>query len=250
MVMGFEAFKEAFKGYEDCYTIIGGTACDILMGKANLNFRVTKDIDMILLIENRFEEFGEVLWKFVKEGDYRCGWKSSEKLHFYRFTEPQKPDFPIMIELFSKDPGYQLHESNMTITPLHISDEISSLSAIMLNDAYYEFMLNGKKVVNEVGVLGAEYLIPFKMRAWIDLSRRKSEDEHVNSDDIKKHKNDVFRLMNIINPDERINVPEVVKNDIREFVTKMPQERINLKNVGLDMKVEDALQILKDVYGV
>ena len=88
------------------------------------------------------------------------------------------------------------------------------------------------------------------MRAWIDLSRRKSEDEHVNSDDIKKHKNDVFRLMNIINPDERINVPEVVKNDIREFVTKMPQERINLKNVGLDMKVEDALQILKDVYGV
>ena len=35
--MGFEVFKEAFKGYEDCYTIIGGTACDILMGKANLN---------------------------------------------------------------------------------------------------------------------------------------------------------------------------------------------------------------------
>lgn len=42
MVMGMETFREAFKGYEDCYTIIGGTACDILMDKANLNFRATK----------------------------------------------------------------------------------------------------------------------------------------------------------------------------------------------------------------
>ena len=51
MVIGLEAFREAFKGYEDCYTIIGGTACDILMNKANLDFRATRDIDMILLIE-------------------------------------------------------------------------------------------------------------------------------------------------------------------------------------------------------
>ena len=57
MVIGLEAFREAFKGYEDCYTIIGGTACDILMNKANLDFRATRDIDMILLIENRFEEY-------------------------------------------------------------------------------------------------------------------------------------------------------------------------------------------------
>ena len=165
MVMGLEVFREKFKGYEDCYTIIGGTACDILMNKANLDFRATKDIDMILLIENRFEEFGEVFWKFIKDGAYRRGWKSSEKLHFYRFTEPQTLGYPIMIELFSKEPGYQLHDSDMVVVPLHISDEVSSLSAIMLDDDYYKFMMNGRKVVNEVGVLGAEYLIPFKMRA-------------------------------------------------------------------------------------
>lgn len=33
-VMGLEAFRERFKEYEDCYTIIGGTACDILMAEA------------------------------------------------------------------------------------------------------------------------------------------------------------------------------------------------------------------------
>ena len=55
--------------------------------------------------------------------------------------------------------------------------------------------------MNCVGVLGAEHLILFMMRVWSELCRRKNEGEHVNSADIKKHKNDVFRLMNIINPD-------------------------------------------------
>ena len=32
-VMGITAFKERFKDYDDCYTIIGGTACDILNGR-------------------------------------------------------------------------------------------------------------------------------------------------------------------------------------------------------------------------
>ena len=31
--------------------------CSIIKWCENLNFRITKDIDMILLIENRFEEF-------------------------------------------------------------------------------------------------------------------------------------------------------------------------------------------------
>ena len=148
-----------------------------------------------------------------------------------------------MIELFSKNPGYRLHENNMIITPLHVSDETSSLSAIMLNDDYYEFMIRGRKVVDGVGTLGAEHLIPFKMRAWLDLCRRKSEGEHVNSADIKKHKNDVFRLMNIINPDEAVTVSETV-------IERMPEERINMKNIGLDMELEDALQVLMKVYGI
>ena len=31
MVRGIENFREWFRGYEDQYTIIGGTACDLLM---------------------------------------------------------------------------------------------------------------------------------------------------------------------------------------------------------------------------
>lgn len=34
MVTGLESFRRWFRGFEDQYVIIGGTACDILMAEA------------------------------------------------------------------------------------------------------------------------------------------------------------------------------------------------------------------------
>lgn len=42
---------EWFRGYEEQYAIIGGTACDLLMMDEGLDFRATKDIDLVLIIE-------------------------------------------------------------------------------------------------------------------------------------------------------------------------------------------------------
>ena len=42
MVIGIDSFKEWFKGSEEQYAIIGGTACDILMTEEGLDFRATK----------------------------------------------------------------------------------------------------------------------------------------------------------------------------------------------------------------
>ena len=36
MVPGLDSFREKFKNYTDYYTIIGGTACDILLSEADL----------------------------------------------------------------------------------------------------------------------------------------------------------------------------------------------------------------------
>lgn len=41
-------------------------------------------------------------------------------------------------------------------------------------------MLQGRKIINDICVLGAEYLIPFKMYAWLDLKNKKQNGEHVN----------------------------------------------------------------------
>lgn len=41
-------------------------------------------------------------------------------------------------------------------------------------------------MVDGIGVLGAEYLIPFKMYAWINLLERKRAGEHVNEKDLNR----------------------------------------------------------------
>ena len=93
MVTGMESFVQKFRDYTDCYTIIGGAACDILMTEADTEFRATRDIDMILIMEARYREFAKVFWEYILEGQYRFGWKNSDKVHFYRFTEPV-PGYP------------------------------------------------------------------------------------------------------------------------------------------------------------
>lgn len=64
MVTGIESFKEWFKGNESQYAIIGGTACDILMTEEGLDFRATKDIDLVLIIEAVDAAFGRKFWDY------------------------------------------------------------------------------------------------------------------------------------------------------------------------------------------
>ena len=249
MVIGFESFRTHFQGYEDCYTIIGGTACDILMSEAALNFRGTRDIDMILLIENRFEEFASVFWDYVRAGGYQCGWTSSDSPHFYRFTDPKTPNYPKWIELFSKRPDFQFNHPDVYLTPLPVSEDVSSLSAIMLNDDYYQLMLSGRKTVDGISVLGAEYLIAFKAKAWLDLTARKVAGEHVNERDLKKHKNDVFRLFAIVDPEVRISLQPTVAKEMSLFLSAMEQNPVNLRDLGIEgITVPEILSALRNMF--
>ncbi len=194
MVKGFESFKRWFKGYEEQYVIIGGTACDLLMMDMGSDFRSTKDIDMVLILEALTPEFGRVFWQYILEAEYNHCNKSNGKPQYYRFTSPKSTEFPAMIELFSRRIDTLKLPQTATLEPLHIKDGISSLSAILLDDDYYRLLRDGKRMIDGVSILNAEYMIPLKMRAWIDLSKRKIEGEKVDRKNIRKHKNDIFRL--------------------------------------------------------
>lgn len=79
MINGFTKFKEQFKGYEDQYVIIGGTACDLIMENEELPFRATKDIDIVLIVESITAEFGKKFWEYAKEAEYKHLNKSTGK---------------------------------------------------------------------------------------------------------------------------------------------------------------------------
>ena len=55
--------RNGSKGNEEQYAIIGGTACDILMTEEGLDFRATKDIDLVLIIEALDANFGKKFWE-------------------------------------------------------------------------------------------------------------------------------------------------------------------------------------------
>ena len=100
-----------------------------------------------------------------------------------------------------------------------------------------------------VTVLDAAYLIPFKAKAWMDLTNRKAAGEHVDSKNIKKHKNDVFRLTELIDPTVKITAPQGVYTDVQEFAQRMQSESIDMKQLGLIGRTKDRiLDELKDLY--
>ena len=65
MVTGFESFKRWFSEYSEQYAIIGGTACDLLMSEEGMDFRATRDIDMVLIVESLTPQFGERFWSVL-----------------------------------------------------------------------------------------------------------------------------------------------------------------------------------------
>jgi hypothetical protein len=206
MIKGLEVFKEFFRDFQEQFVLIGGAACDIIFTEADLSFRATKDFDMVLIVEALTPEFGKRFWDFIGEGGYEKRAKSNGSPQFYRFDKPKVPGFPFMIELFARAESV-FDDDASGCRPLHIADEISSLSAILLNNDYYQLLLSGMTIQSDVPILSLTYLPLFKAKAWLDLSERKASGQQISEKDIRKHKNDVARLAALFTGNETCIVP-------------------------------------------
>jgi hypothetical protein len=251
MVKGLDVFREYFRDYADRYILIGGTACDLTMDEVGVPFRGTKDIDIVLCVEALDGKFVEAFWTFVKDGKYQIQQKSSGRKQFYRFQKPQDETYPFMLELFSRKPDALAIADESRLTPIPMDEDVSSLSAILLNDDYYRFIHEGKKMVAGLPVVGPDRLIPLKAKAWMDLTERKKRGEKIDTKDIKKHKNDIFRLYQILDPETNVIIPKVIAEDLNKFIALIVSEEIDFKALGLgNVKFEKVLAALKKIYGL
>ena len=221
------------------------------MSEDGLDFRATRDIDMVLIVESLTPEFGRRFWEYVKAAGYEHRNKSTGEPQFYRFSKPSSREYPYMIELFSgRVDAIELPE-DAVLTPLPLDDEISSLSAILMDADYYQFLREGKTVLNDIPVLDAAHLIPFKAKAWLDLTERNRNGEHVDSKNIRKHKNDVFRLSILLTSDIRVILSAAIRSDLKKFFSAMEAETIDLKAFGIrSQSQQEILQKLKTIYGL
>lgn len=249
MVRGLELFEKTFAPFPTSYVLIGGTACTLAMEERGFDFRMTKDLDIVLCVEALENKFIEAFWKFVKTGNYQYQQQSTGKKLFYRFYNPQDSTYPRMLELFSRKPDAITLRENAHLTPIPASEEISSLSAILLNDDYYRFIHEGKQKVEGLSTLAYTHLIPLKARAWIDLSSQRDLGIHIDESDIRKHRNDVIRLSRLLTPGTRIFLSPFIRQDMLAFLEKIKKTPIDIKALGvIHTDFNGIIAVLSQVY--
>ncbi|WP_200334093.1 hypothetical protein [Thiocystis violacea] len=248
---GLDIFRRHFEGLSHHYVLIGGAACEIIMDEVGLDFRATKDLDLVILVEALDAGFGERFWAFVEAGGYQQRERSGGGREFYRFQKPSAPDFPAMLELFSRVPDAITLADGSVFTPLPVDEDIASLSAILLDDTYYTALVENSRVVDGVAVLDERLLIPFKAKAHLDLAMRRDQGEHIDQKNVRKHRTDVFRLLQLLPADERVVLPEAIAADMASFAAKVGADGdFQPKAIGLTGDAAAQTARLRTIYGI
>jgi hypothetical protein len=254
MVRGLDLFRKHFELHVDQYILIGGTACDVRFSARGIDFRVTTDLDIILIAETLSGEFVRHFWEFIRMGGYRLAEVNGER-RFYRFKDPVGSDFPKELELFSRHPDNLPPAEGIHITDIPTGEDVSSLSAILLDDDYYNFTLKNSEVIDGIRVPSDVALIALKAKAFLSNRQRKADGQPVRTIDVVKHRSDVIRLAAVIerSPADGVNFP--IWRDMTEFVRILGEEQDTVRDVmkeiglrGIDRA--EIIEVLRVVFNL
>lgn len=222
MVEGLDIFRQRLGHHQDSLVLIGGAACDQWFTDEGIEFRATRDLDIVLLAEALGPECIQDLKRFVADGQYEIQERTTGRPVLYRFAKPATQGFPWTLELFSRQPDDLELADGQQIVPIPAGAEARSLSAILLDESYYRMLLEHHAQRDGLGIATVAALIPLKARAWLDLSERSSAGETIDSKHLKKHRTDVFRLIATLPGGESVEMAPAIRDDLRTFAAAFP----------------------------
>ena len=240
------------------YVFIGGTALMLLSMDADFEeIRGTKDYDIVLLVKDSEgnKELFKKMWEYIEEGEYDVFQTKEGTTQYYRFTNPSnKREYPEQLEFFSNAPDF-INGREERFTPLHVDDDIQSLSSIIMNDIYYDFILTQCRIVQNVNSVTELGLMALKARAYNDLSERKKEDPRIASKNIDKHKKDIIRVLEFIAPDNICDLNEYpeIQDDIKIFIKNLEEiysEDESIRVGDINTKIDDIRTGLKQHFSI
>lgn len=238
MIRGLDIFRERFRDHEGSLILIGGAACDDWFTRLGLSFRPTKDLDIVLVLEAVNADFVASLRQFIEDGGYEIRQRSEDGPPvLYRFAKPKDERFPHMLEIFSRAPEGIIPGEDQTIIPIPVGEDAHSLSAILVDADFNALIREHSEPRDGIAFATATALIPLKSRAWLDLSERKAKGENVDSKDIAKHRNDVFRLAGTLPDGAGPELPQVIREDVRRFLEAFPGDSPDWKAILDSIKV-------------
>lgn len=106
-------------------------------------------------------------------------------------------------------------------------------------------------LIRGLSLVGAETLIPLKARAYVDLANRKAAGEQVDSRNVTKHRNDIFRLFTVLDRGTPIYLPTKIRSDLRDAFARLAREPTDLKPFGISgIQLPELLAELSRFYGL
>jgi len=223
MVKGLDIFREHFRQFEGFFTLIGGAACVEWFDAEQLEFRATEDLDLVLMIEVLNQDFIAAIRTFVKEGEYEIRERSEGVPILYRFAKPARDEFPVKLEFCSRSPeGFELADGQEVI-PIIVEPGHHSLSAILLDNAYYELIRAHHDERGGLWIANINSLIPLKAYAWLRLSKARGDGKSVDAKNISKHRGDVFRLAATLPATSGPVLPPSIAADLVSFLSAFPE---------------------------
>jgi len=240
MIKGLDHFSKHFADSADDFVVIGGVAAHEIMTTVGLEFRATKDIDLVI-IARPAADFCQKLVSYIEAGRYEVRQSKAGKPTYYRFMKPKEPGYPIQIEIFSRRPEDLVLHNDQRIVPINEAPTGADLSAIVLEDDYFELIRTTSQRIKGLPVAGTESIMALKSRAFNDLSKRKvAGDPTVSTDEIKKHRNDIFRISQALTQQGSVQLAGLPESDMRGFLDKMAAtDGAELKQLFKEFSIND-----------
>lgn len=252
-------FCEFLADARDDYILIGGNACHIQFEKSGATFRVTEDIDVVLVLDESVSpDLVRLLWDYLEQHEY-----TGKKFHgdgqvtgsSYRFdveyAESEKRKCPKQIELFCRKPDAIELKGQKHIVPLETEAGVSNFSAILMDEALYGYLLQSTELFDDIlRVATVECLIILKAKAWLG-NRELLEQGKVSEENVHKHAVDICRLLEIVN--EGFSVPEPLFKAVHEVAElfELKEERQQLAKFsnldGLAIPPQEAAPLLREL---
>ena len=230
IVSGIQQFERAFAAFSDSFIVIGGSACRAVLSDGPIQPRRTRDIDMVLVLENVGNNFISAFWKFIKDGGYkfasRKNAKGEVKYVFYSFVAGTE-GYPSQIEILSKPVGGIGQPADYHIEYIETDEDYSHLSAIILDPDYYAYLTTHYVMRDGIRYASPDSLICLKALAYMNLSAEKAAGKQVNSDDLKKHRRDVMMAVASLDPTDVYEVSAHIKEVLNSFVQAIADPQIS-----------------------
>lgn len=240
---GLEHFSEFFKDFDDNYVIIGGGAAAAYLDDEGLEFRATKDIDMVLFT-NDSNDLNKKISEYIELGKYETKERTDDSPRYYRFSKPENKAFPEIVEIFAKvDSDIELREGQYII-PVQ-NDEEAKLSAILLDEEYFNLIKNNAtKSESGYSIINPYANICLKARAYRELKDRNEESKKV-----RKHLTDVLRLTPVLVAKDfpLSGQPKEDFEAVYEALVNISEKDVN-KITKNAISKEDALEILDKCF--